>query len=71
MTDDGDGRELLDGLEDAERRLEAIAEIAPSPELRRRLEDADADWPPSRRSHPVRWMRKARPRWIWQRRRAP
>jgi hypothetical protein len=28
MTDDSDGRELLDRLEDAVRRLEAIAEIA-------------------------------------------
>ena len=37
MTDDRDDRELLDRLEDAERRLEAIAEIAPDPELRRRF----------------------------------
>lgn len=41
MTDDNEGRELSHRLEDAERRLAAIAEIAPDPELRRRLEDAE------------------------------
>ena len=41
MRDDADRRELLDRLESAERRLEAIADIAPNPELRRRLEDAE------------------------------
>ena len=35
------GRELSQRLEDAERRLAAIAEIALDPELRRRLEDAE------------------------------